>query len=76
MQDVPHRLDVAGLLARADCPLKPVAECGFEARFHQYFLPDMRPQLPIFFRACQKFLVGVVARIISGMEVRRGWNDL
>ena len=70
--DVPHRLDIAGLLTRADRTLKAVTDCGFESRFHQYFLPDMRPQLPIFFKACQKFLVGIVARIISGLEVRRG----
>ena len=69
--EVPHRLDVSKLLSRADRRLKPVSECGFESRFHQYFLPDMRPQLPVFFRAFQKFLLGVVARVISELECRR-----
>ena len=58
--DVPHRLDIAGLLTRADRTLKPVAECGFESRFHQYFLPDMRPQL--------------VAYLLQGLPKVPGWH--
>ena len=68
---VPHKFDVVKVLAPGELRLKASTDCGFQSAFSQYFLPDMKARMPVFYKACQNSLQGIIDGVIRDLGGRR-----
>ena len=57
---------VTVIVASYDCEfVDPVST------FSQYFLPDMKTRMPVFYKACQNALYGIINAVIRDLSGRR-----
>ena len=70
---VPLQYDLPALFTARERDCKGYQDCGFQSLFGHYIVVDVRSQLSVFDRACQKLWCGVVEGTVRLMCDRRAY---